>query len=321
MDLIPSMSSLRGIGRQIETLADKAGDVVSKPVEAVGDLGRDVYEGAKSVASKAWAPTSAFEHIGKVWTLIGQALKTGKNVQIPGNMPPYPTLEPAQMAKALQAGQGRTIDQPLLASDKAGTHVHDPVNLVVHGSREDLVKALESQGWVQAAPLGFKGNTKLLVSALFGIGNSDDGPVSKQYLNGRVEDMAFNKNSDHSLGRDHFRVYHQGKDANGQDVWAIAAIRDLSVSLTVPHPERNGSWLPWKWDVEKPRFTHRPDVNIDGERDLVMDDLLKSQQVADWAAIDGRLPKGHSKDSTGPGRYELINRYPSDGKVYEVTLK
>jgi hypothetical protein len=42
--------------------------------------------------------------------------------------------------------------------------------------------------------------------------------------------------------------------------------------------------------------------------------------VADWAAIDGRLPEGHSKESTGPGRYKLINRYPSDGKVYEVTL-
>jgi hypothetical protein len=117
------------------------------------------------------------------------------------------------------------------------------------------------------------------------------------------------------------RIYYQGKDPKtGQDRWDIAAIRDGGLTLNIPHPQTNGKLFPWQWDWSTPGFSHDADENIDGERDLVMKDMLASGLVKNWAAVDGQLPPGQSKTPTGNGQYMLINRYPTDGKVYEVSL-
>lgn len=324
MGILPDFS-LSGLGRDLKSAVAKGGeavaDAVTEPVQAVAGFAKDEFQDARQATGRAVSQLSGLGNLASTWGRIAHAVTSGETTHLPGRLPDYPTLDPQLKAEAVRAGEGRTIHQPLLSSDEAGKHVHDPVNLVVHGSREDLVKALETQGWVQASSLGLKNDVKMVAATLLHVGDDAAAPVSTQYLDGKHETMAFNKNSDHAMGRDHLRVYHRGVDPKtGEDIWAIAAIRDKAVSLTVPHPDTQGSAMPWKWDWQAPHVTHSPDVNIDGERDMVMDDFLKSGLVRDWAAVDGTLPPGKSKEEVAPGRYKLIDRYPTDGQVYEVKL-
>ncbi|HEY9721913.1 MAG TPA: LssY C-terminal domain-containing protein [Oscillatoriaceae cyanobacterium] len=255
------------------------------------------------------------------WKLFAHALVSGQNVHVPGALPPFPTLDPTQLARAQAAGRGRTVAQPLLSPDAASTSFHDPVNFVIRGSKDDLVKALEGQGWSLSASRSPWNFIKMGLSVLFHLGHDPGAPVSAQYLNGQVETMAFNKNVDYNRGRDHLRVFSLGKDPKtGQDMWAVAAVRDDALSITFPHPDTHGKIWPWEWTWHKPMLSHASDSDIDGERDLVMQDLLRSGLVQNWAAVDGKPPAVAQKTPLGDGRYKLLNRYPTDGQVYEVNL-
>ena len=249
------------------------------------------------------------------WGWVLKALWTGKEVLLPGRVPPYQTPGAAAIREAAKRGEGRTIPQPF-STDKSGAKPMDPVNLVVTGSREALVKALESQGWVLADKRTVWSYVKTGLSVLTRLFDYDPAPVTGLYLNGKVEDMAFNKNVDFNHSRDHFRVYHLGKDASGQDRWAIAATRDTALSLQVHYPKKDGPKL-WDWSFKAPYFGHAVDTAVDGERDLVMHDLLASGLVQDWALVKGQrsLPSHPLPD----GRVQ-VERFQTDGKVYEVSL-
>lgn len=250
------------------------------------------------------------------WAWVAKALWTGKEVHLPGHVPPYQRPTPAEKAAAIARGAGRTIPQPFNTGDAAGTKPMDPVNLVVTGSREALIKAFESQGWVKADDRTVWSYVKTGLSVLTRLFDYAPAPVTGLYLNGKTEDMAFNKNVDFNHSRDHFRVYHLGKDASGRDRWAIAATRDTALSLQVHYPKKDGPKL-WDWSFKAPYFGHAVDTAIDGERDLVMHDLLASGLVKDWALVEGerqvpgqRLPDGRVQ----------IERFQTDGRVCEVRL-
>lgn len=290
-------------------------------IQPRADFGQDAMQRASLAPVPEYRRVTGLSRLADTWRLLGQAIRSGEKTYLPGQLPSYPTLDPSLKARALEAGRGRTIAQPLLASDRAGTHVHDPVNLVIRGSRESVARALESQGWVQASKTTWLSGLQMAFAVLFHTHDDPNAPMSDQYLDGKVADLSFNKNSDYAIGRDHLRVYHRGQDpVTGEDLWAIAAIRDYAVTLRLKRPDTHGSPWPWKWDWHAPSFFHSPDENIDGERDLVMEDLVKSGMVKDWAAVDGQLPPGQRKQRTGTNQYMLIDRYPTDGKVYEVTL-
>jgi hypothetical protein len=122
------------------------------------------------------------------------------------------------------------------------------------------------------------------------------------------------------MGRDHMRIYNQGKDPQtGEDVWAVASTRDIAMTLTFRHPIKNESVLPWKWTWPTPGFGHETDHAIDGERDLIMNDLLKSGMVREWTTVDGQVPAGISKSRLPDGKYQ-VSKYTTDGKMYELRL-
>jgi hypothetical protein len=139
------------------------------------------------------------------------------------------------------------------------------------------------------------------------------------FLNGQSETMAFNKNNDHTLARDHMRVYYEGKDPQtGQDLWAIASTRDVAATVTFHPIEKNGFW-PWQWHFVPPSFGHETDGYVDGERDLIMNDLLSTGHVTNWMAVNGQRPQGYA-GSRQPDGLLKVGRYTTDGQVYQVDL-
>ena len=235
---------------------------------------------------------------------VARGVRTG-NAHLPGRSPAYVPLDPAAKAAAMQRGAGRQVVQGLTGDVQGAPGNSDPVNLVVTGSLDALVKGLQARGWVTAGKRSAWNFTKIGVAVLFGLGEATDGPVSTQYLNGKVATTALCKNSDHGRARDHLRIYPMAPDpGSGRPRWAIAATRDTAVSLDI-HDRH----------VE---IGHDIDGHIDPERDMVMHDLLASGAVSSFAAVPGlRMP---GLDAPGPDGFHVAGRFDTDGKLYLVDL-
>ena len=318
----------RGVIRTVDRVVDRGVDEIKEltpdAVEGIAKdalyLTRDAGYDVKNLAGGVVHHAKGLPHLVQTWKQVYQAAKSGERTLLTSQMPPYPKLDPALLAQAHAAGQGRSVPQGFLTSDAAGTKRHEPVNFVIRGSKDDLLRALKSQGWVKAVDPSVKNFLQVAGSVLLRTGKETEAPVSDQHLNGKLPDFAFNKNSDYNLGRDHMRVYHQGKDPRtGEDIWAIAATRDTALSLTLRRPIKNDSPWPWNWTWQTPGFGHETDKAIDGERDLIMHDFLKSGLVRDWAAVDGQVPSGVRKVRQPDGTYQ-VSKYTTDGKVYELRL-
>jgi hypothetical protein len=314
MDLINDLKhTARGVERRVANVA------TSRPVAAVGGYVQDSFESstreAHNVAKAVVGLPAAFD----TWKRLGHAAATGERTLLPGHLPAYDLPDPKVLEAARAAGAGKRVEQPFLQDDAAGNGANEPVTLYVTGSKDDLVRALKRQGWTQNHARSLKNYARQFLAVLTHYDRVSDGPVSKMYLYGHTEDMAFSKNVDYNLGRDHMRLYKKGVDpVTGQDVWAIAATRDVAASVTLKRPERHGI-LPWNWDWKAPGFGHETDQRIDNERDLIMHDLLASGQVADFQAVDGVRKKGVQNEKQPDGSW-ITNGYPTDGKVYQVTL-
>lgn len=314
--------AVHAVDRVIDRGVDELKDLTPDPVEGfakdVASFTREAGYDVRNTARGAYHRVKELPHLWETWKLVGQAAKSGERTLLPGRMPAYPKLDPALLAQAKAAGQGRTLPQGFLSDDNGGKH--EPVNFVIRGSQDDLFRALKSQGWVKAKDASAGTMIKVGLGVLFRTSKETGAPVSNMYLNGKKPDFAFNKNSDYNMGRDHMRVYHQGKDPQtGEDVWAVASTRDNAISLTVKRPIKNDSPFPWKWTWQAPGFGHQTDHAIDGERDLIMHDLLKSGLVRDWAAVNAQVPSDIRKVRKADGTFE-VSKYTTDSQIYELRL-
>jgi hypothetical protein len=313
MDLIKDIrNTARGVEKRVVKVATSA------PVDAVTGFAQDTFETTVHQAVNVGKAAKGLPAAIGTWKQVGQAIQSGDRTLLQGHMPAYPSIDADQLAAAREAGKGKRAEQPFLQDDAQGNGANEPVTLYVTGSKADLKKALERQGWTQNKGRTIKNYARQFLAVLTHYDKVSDGPVSSMYMYGRTEDMAFSKNVDYNLGRDHMRVYKKGTDPKtGQDVWAIAATRDVAASVTIHKPERHGV-LPWKWEWKSPGFGHETDKHIDRERDLIMHDLLASGQVQDFQAVDG-VRKGAPNQKQADGSW-ITNGYPTDGQVYQVRL-
>lgn len=290
-------------------LRQRAGTVVRGAVnlgkEAVGeaaDAGRTVANVVKHVPDTV-----------DTWKGLAHAARTGERTRLPGEMPAYVPLPAAAKAGAVARGQGRTLPQGFLENAKAGGSKHEPVTLMVTGSKQQLAAALRKSGWVEAAPSTPGNYIKQALAVITRFDRVTEGPVSNMYLDGKLPDLVFSKNSDFNLARDHMRVYQVGPDR-----WAIAATRDTAATVTLPHPEKTGK-LPWDLKFKTPGFGHETDPDLDGERDLIMNDLLASGLTQDWAAVNATRPADRKVGRAPDGRL-TVDKYTTDGRIYDVKL-
>lgn len=229
-----------------------------------------------------------------------------------GEVVPYPEIPEEAKAAAKARATVPAVRQPLISGSKdpQKPSYNEPVSLIVKGTEEQLVSALKEAGWMKADEKSFLNNLKMGLSAGTGLMDYPEGPVSDQYLNGQRHLMAFNKNVDSNNSRDHLRIWPIGKNE-----WAIAASRDsasiawIDVDVRV---KRDG----WKPDIDLDthfRSSHLIDPYLDGERDLIMVDLLSTGRVRTWEMVPGKRTSAEEE--------ALAKRqYQTDGYVYLVDL-
>lgn len=229
-----------------------------------------------------------------------------------GEMVPYPLIPEAVKAAARDRASMSAIRQPLISStaNPLKPIYNEPINLVVRGSYEELTRTLKEAGWVQADEQSFWNNLKVGISSGTGLMDYPEGPVSDMYLNGQRHLVAFNKNVDSNNTRDHLRIWSLGKDE-----WAIAATRDTAAIAWID-VEISLSRKGWKPDLDiDPSFrsSHLIDPKIDGERDLVLTDLLSTGRVKRWEMVPGRRTSVEEEAMR-------LREFETDGHVYVIDL-
>jgi hypothetical protein len=187
-------------------------------------------------------------------------------------------------------------DQPDLTHTGTGLP-GDPVNIALVGSEEDAVRSLAAAGWRPADPLTFESSVRIAVDTVFHKPDAN-APVSNLFLFGRKEDLAFEKPvGDSPRERHHVRFWHAEKTEDGRPVWIGSAAFDIGVELS----RTTG------------QVTHHISADIDAERDLILADLTKANQVLSSRWEDGFHKELQGKNGGG-------DPWRTDGRLLVVTL-
>jgi uncharacterized membrane protein (DUF2068 family) len=144
---------------------------------------------------------------------------------------------------------GRTTD--------AAGYPADPVNAGLVGEVAEVQLAMKRAGWLPARPI-----TAWNALGIFGavtLDRSDPrAPVSDLFLDGRRQDLAFERQVGASpRRRHHVRFWEQGQRVEGHTLWLGAATFDEGVTIA----------------RESGQLTHRTSPKIDEERDTLVGDL------------------------------------------------
>lgn len=310
-------------------IADKAENVVSDAAHTAVNVAEAAPGLAKAAAVDAYHGANYLVHnppnlsqVKRTVLTIGGGIISGKPVEMKGNLPPYQRLPQPEYDAAIKRGKGQSVDQMFITGDRGGKSKNEPISMVVTGSKDDLKAALLKQGWQQAPMRTVSEFASMGAKVLLGTEKDTNGPVSAQYLDGKSEDMAFNKNDDYNAGRDHLRIYNMGTDENGNQKWGVATTRDIKCKVTIPHPDVDLN--PFDGDglsvhEKGVKFTHEIDKHIDPSRDQVMHDLVKSGFVKDWDAVDGKR-SGVAEEKLPDGAYKVDNDLYTDGRVFRVDV-
>jgi hypothetical protein len=159
----------------------------------------------------------------------------------------------------------------------------DITNVMLIGSREDVVAAFETAGWVEAAKLKTKTGWKSFVALMRDKGY-EEAPFSKLFMNGREPDLGCQKMSNTFAKRHHVRIWKQSDTYQGQEVWLGAGSHDIGYGVS-----RAGT----KW-------IHLIDPRVDRERDKIRDDLMFTGLVKGYLLIERpNLPRKNPAASSG----------------------
>jgi hypothetical protein len=147
----------------------------------------------------------------------------------------------------------------------------DPLNVGLVGSEAQLKQIMHAAGWYEADPLGLRSD--LAIAADTVLKRPDDqAPVSKLFLFGRKEDLAFEQPvGDNPRKRNHVRFWRTDKLDNGRPQWVGSATYDERVGLSGTTGQ----------------ITHHIAADIDAERDHLFQDLKATGKLSETYFIDG----------------------------------
>ncbi len=186
--------------------------------------------------------------------------------------------------------------QPLTIFRRDGLPA-DPLNLRVVGTARQLGAAFSAAGWYRADEITAITATRIALGVLVRAKYST-APVSTLYLYDRRQDFAFERPGRNVHERNHIRLWDSGERAeDGRPVWVGAATRDVAVKLS---PTTG-------------RPTHQIAPDVDAERSLVADDLIRTGWVLDVTralAFDGPTIRDNGEGDT----------YFTDGEIVILTL-
>lgn len=189
----------------------------------------------------------------------------------------------------------------------------DPVNIVLIGTKDQLLDAFAQAGWIQADLLGIAGSWKMAQAFVFNR-PYPSAPFSTLHLFGRGQDVGFQLAIDNSPRKRHhvrfwglsldrakqtldtkaFWVKTQCPSRGEQALWVGAATKDVGFSLT-------------RLSFQ---ITHATDADIDAERDFLMNEL-----TSHGVATNVRSHMPGERVSIGE-----VNRYITDRLVVVADL-
>jgi len=210
------------------------------------------------------------------------------------------STSPAAAASAISpaladAIQKMLADAPQRAEGKTKAP-GDPLNLVLAGNADQILKAFQQAGWNEAAKKTRKSilGTVRAVASEEGYGQA---PVSDLYLYGRAEDFAFEKTLNTFMKRHHLRLWRTPVTApDGREIWLGAATHDIGL------------------DIHPGVVSHAIDPDLDAERTKVGADLLTSGGVAAEQLVTRPNPLSEGKTATG-------GTWKTNGQLLAIELK
>jgi LssY C-terminus len=219
-------------------------------------------------------------------------------------------LDPG-MTGAAAALAGGPADAPIHGItpqllDKIPRRVSDPqgnpgdmVNLLIVGSRSELLQAFTTAGWVQVDKTV---ENTLLTGVLNSMEKKDylTMPMSTLFLFGRSQDFGFAHAEPVRvvMSRNHLRVWKSPYEVDGRALWCVAATHDIGFE----RDQRNNG------------ITHKIDPAIDGEREYVDDTLSGTGLVIARDHVTPPAPLTEAKTATG-------GSFHSDGRIVVLVLK
>jgi hypothetical protein len=147
----------------------------------------------------------------------------------------------------------------------------DPLNLVVAGDFDQVLRAFRHAGWDETERLSAGSAWETARAAVSGASYRTS-PMSHLYLFGRAQDVGFQKVRTTIHERHHFRLWATPLRYAGRPVWVGAASRDIGVYFT-----------PKTWNL----MTHAIDPDVDDARDYVLTDVLEAERVGELGFVGG----------------------------------
>lgn len=177
----------------------------------------------------------------------------------------------------------------------------DPINLAFNGTEANLIACMEESGWSLAEPLTITSSVKMVIASVFGR-NYPNAPVSKLFLFGNSEDLAFQRQiGDNPRKRHHVRFWKTPDDwrlpGGTRADWLAAATYDKNVGLS----------------LFTGQITHKIDADVDQERDFLLRTLEKSSLLGTVSVIEHFTSSYHSRNGGG-------DRIHTDGSLPFVTI-
>jgi hypothetical protein len=183
-------------------------------------------------------------------------------------------------------------DDPRIAQTSDG-HPGDPLNVALIGTAPQIDAIMRRAKWYPAAALGLRSDLKIAADTVLSRPDNE-APVSKLYLFGRMEDLAFEQPvGGNPRQRHHVRFWNTGRaDDDGRPIWLGAASYDERVGLS----HTTG------------QITHHIAPDVDAERDHLFGDLQRTGQLLENYAIDDFHIKREGRNGGG-------DRWYTDGKL------
>ena len=135
----------------------------------------------------------------------------------------------------------------------------DLVNLLFVGSAKQIKGAFGAAGW-QPGDRNSKNAFFHEFGAFLTYSSYPTMPLSRQYLNGRVQDMTWQKSFDSYGKREHLRIWEEPSTVLGQEAWLGAYTRETGAALSLKYH----------------KFIHHIDANLDEGVNMLVRDLSLS---------------------------------------------
>ena len=157
---------------------------------------------------------------------------------------------------------------PTRSWTKAQGQESDLINLLFIGSPEEVVSAFRTAGWAESDRRSIRSFLRS-ARAFFENRTYPEAPMSRLYVEGRAQDMNWQKGLNSYARRHHLRLWRLPSVWGGEDGWLVAATRDAGIGVS----------------LSRFHFYHRIDPRIDDERSKVIEELAFHGCVAAYHLV------------------------------------